>query len=155
MQFRRGMRGATGGGMAGFHGAKAGIIVGGRLLTVLRDDIAGIAWPGWWDLPGGGREAAETPQETVLREIREEVGLVIAPGLLEWGRAFRSDAPAETVSWFFGIRLDAGREAEIVLGDEGQEWRLVDVGEFLDNPRAIPFLKERLQIWLQETRGRL
>lgn len=135
----------------GFHGAKAGILVGGRLLTVLRDDIDGIDWPGWWDLPGGGREGEETPEQTVLREIREEVGLVIAVDALEWGRAFPSATKAGTVSWFFGVRLDAGRAAEIVLGDEGQEWRLVPVGEFLDNPRAIPFLKQRLKVWLDET----
>jgi hypothetical protein len=55
------------------------------------------------------------------------------------------------VSWFFAVRLEAAREAEIVLGDEGQEWRLVDMADFLDNARAIPFLKERLRVWRDET----
>lgn len=133
-----------------FHGAKAAILVDGRLLTVLRDDIAGIDWPGWWDLPGGGREGEESPEETVLREIREEVGLVIAPERLEWRRAFPSATVEGMVSWFFAVRLEAAREAEIVLGDEGQEWRLVDMADFLDNARAIPFLKERLRVWRDE-----
>lgn len=139
--------------MGEFHGAKAAILVGDRILTVLRDDVAHIDWPGWWDLPGGGREGQETPEETVLREIREEVGLVIAPERIGWGRSFPSATRAGTVSWFFVIHLSPDAEADIVLGDEGQEWRLVGVGDFLDDPRAIPFLKDRLAVWLADRDG--
>lgn len=137
-----------------FHGAKAAIFVGDRLVTVLRDDIAGIEWPGWWDLPGGGREGDETPEETVLREIREEVALVIPPEALLWRRSFASATKVGTQSWFFVARLSPHAEADIVLGDEGQEWRLVDLQEFLANDRAIPFLKDRLRAWIAEQGGR-
>ena len=136
-----------------FHGAKAAIFVGDRLVTVLRDDIAGIEWPGWWDLPGGGREGDETPEETVLREIREEVALVIPPEALLWRRSFASATKVGTQSWFFVARLSPHAEADIVLGDEGQEWRLVAVGDFLDNARAIPFLRERVRLWLDDDPG--
>lgn len=136
-----------------FHGAKAAVLVGERLVTVLRDDIAGIEWPGWWDLPGGGREGDETPEETVLREIREEVALVIPPAALLWRRSFASATKAGTQSWFFVARLSPHAEAEIMLGDEGQEWRLVSVQEFLANDRAIPFLKDRLRVWIAEQGG--
>jgi 8-oxo-dGTP diphosphatase len=137
-----------------FHGAKAAVFVGDRLVTVLRDDIPHIDWPGWWDLPGGGREGDETPEETVLREIREEVALVIPPEALLWRRSFASATKVGTQSWFFVARLSPHAEADIVLGDEGQEWRLVDLQEFLANDRAIPFLKDRLRAWIAEQGGR-
>jgi 8-oxo-dGTP diphosphatase len=139
--------------MADFHGAKAAILLGDRIVTVLRDDIPHIDWPGWWDLPGGGREGEESPEDTVLREIREEVGLVIGREALGWRRSFPSATLAVATSWFFVIHLSPLREAEIVLGDEGEAWRLVSIGDFLANDKAIPFLQDRLRVWLTEAGG--
>ena len=61
-----------------FLGAKLALLVGDRIVTILRDDIPTIPWPGHWDLPGGGREGDETPETCVLRELEEE--LAIAAG---------------------------------------------------------------------------
>ena len=36
--------------------------------------------PGQWALPGGRREPGEGPEETALRELSEEVGLMLTPG---------------------------------------------------------------------------
>ena len=56
-----------------FLGAKLAILVHDRVVTILRDDIPTIPWPGCWDLPGGAREGVETPEETVLRELKAEL----------------------------------------------------------------------------------
>lgn len=37
---------------------------------------------GQWALPGGRMDAGETPEQTVLREISEEVGLALDPGVV-------------------------------------------------------------------------
>ncbi len=58
-----------------FHGAKVAILVGDALVTILRDDIPTIPWPGYWDLPGGARDPGETAVQTVIRECDEELGL--------------------------------------------------------------------------------
>lgn len=38
--------------------------------------------PAGWFLPGGGIEAGETPEDTVVREAREECGLVVRAGMI-------------------------------------------------------------------------
>jgi len=49
-----------------------------EVLLCLRDDKAGIPFPNCWDLFGGGVEPDETPQECIVREMKEELDLTIA-----------------------------------------------------------------------------
>jgi 8-oxo-dGTP pyrophosphatase MutT (NUDIX family) len=44
-----------------FHGAKLAVIWQEQVLSLQRDDRTGLVFPGWWDLPRGGREGAESP----------------------------------------------------------------------------------------------
>ena len=81
-----------------FDGAKVAILVGDHVVSLLRDDIATISWPGFWDLPGGGREGAETPFQTVARETREETGLKLTRDRIVWRRRYRVGARS---AWFF------------------------------------------------------
>jgi len=51
----------------------------GRLLLIKRGHQPG---KGLWSVPGGRVEAGETDQEALVREVREETGLVVTAGPL-------------------------------------------------------------------------
>jgi 8-oxo-dGTP diphosphatase len=46
-----------------------------RLLVYLRDDNPAIPFPNHWDLFGGHLEAGESPEQALVREVKEEVGV--------------------------------------------------------------------------------
>lgn len=131
-----------------FRGTKLFLFVGDRLAVLLRDDRPDIPDPGLWDFPGGGREGDETAQDCVLRELREELGIYLAQTDLIWARRYQVD---DTVSVFFAARIAAERENEIVLGDEGQEWALMQPQDYISHPLCIQRFTERLRDYLLET----
>ncbi len=55
------------------------ITAGDRILLILRGHEPEA---GRWSLPGGRIEAGETDEQALVREVREETGLEVAPGPL-------------------------------------------------------------------------
>lgn len=49
----------------------------GRILIAKRP--AGKSLPGLWEFPGGKLKDGETPEAALVRELREELGLTVAP----------------------------------------------------------------------------
>ena len=49
----------------------------GKILITQRSQDKHWA-PGWWEVTGGGVRAGEWPEETVVREVAEEVGLDVS-----------------------------------------------------------------------------
>jgi 8-oxo-dGTP diphosphatase len=47
----------------------------GRLLIYRRDNKPGIPFPDHWDFFGGHLEAGETPEQALVREVKEEIGI--------------------------------------------------------------------------------
>ncbi|WP_234357182.1 NUDIX domain-containing protein [Streptomyces sp. NBRC 110028] len=98
-----------------------------EVILQLRDEKPGIGWPGYWSLPGGGREPGETPINTILRELKEETG--ITPDTIEEATVAPYDALKTPPHVFLGTW--DGEERELVLG-EGQELRLVPLAHLPD-----------------------
>ena len=48
-----------------------------KLLIYLRDDIPTIPFPNHWDLFGGIIEDGESPEQALVREIEEEIGVTL------------------------------------------------------------------------------
>lgn len=132
-----------------FGGAKLALYLGDRLAVILRDAKPGLIFADHWDLPGGGREDEESPVECALRECREELGLLVPHSAILWGRKFHEGVEAK---WFFVAQMPQNVAADIVFGDEGQEWRLMDEDTFIHHPKAVPAFQDRLVLW-QADRG--
>jgi 8-oxo-dGTP diphosphatase len=47
----------------------------GEFLLALRDNKPGIPFPDHWDLIGGHVEEGETPEEALVREVKEELDI--------------------------------------------------------------------------------
>jgi len=129
-----------------FTGAKGLVLLGDRALVLLRDQ--GVRWPGMWDLPGGGREGAEAPWETLRREVEEEVGLEIDGAEVLWRHRGESAVEPGTAVWFFVLRLGEGAVRELLFGDEGQAWALMAPGKVAGLERPLPAHRVRLERYL-------
>jgi ADP-ribose pyrophosphatase YjhB (NUDIX family) len=105
----------------------AAIFRDGRVLLVRR---ARPPAHGLYTLPGGGVEPGESLEQAVIREVREETGLAVAPlGLVGFREAIARDAAGRVERHFvilpFAARWVAG---EIALNEELAEahWRTPD-----------------------------
>lgn len=123
-----------------FEGAKTILLLGGRLAVIRRDNIDGIAYPGFLDLPGGGREGEESPEACALREMEEELGLRLTPAELTWRRFYAMP----TRAWFFAASLPGVRADEIRFGEEGQAWFLMSPQAFAASGEAVPHFRPRV-----------
>ncbi len=134
----------------GFHGAKLALLTGDRLVSILRDKDPEIPYPDMWDLPGGGREADESPEACVLRELEEELSLSLSEEDLLWKRQYVSDLDGKSATWFFVAEVSELDINRIRLGTEGQAWRMWDVARFLRMSNVVPMMQERLSDYLAE-----
>ncbi|MDE3019570.1 MAG: (deoxy)nucleoside triphosphate pyrophosphohydrolase [Nitrospirota bacterium] len=85
----------------------AGLIVqDGRYLIARRK--AHVHLGGLWEFPGGKREAGESLEECLRRELREELGIEITPPIRF--RVFRHTYPEQSVELhFFRCAIHAGQ----------------------------------------------
>ena len=136
-----------------FSGCKIALISDDKLLTILRDDISTIPWPNMWELPGGGREAEETPFECVQREVFEELGLKLEEADILWAKEYQGMLAPDKTSIFMVGTITQQECASIVFGDEGQAYQMMDIRQFLADDKVIPQLQDRLSDYLEEVYG--
>jgi 8-oxo-dGTP diphosphatase len=118
----------------------------GKLLITQRH--AGAHLGGLWEFPGGKREAGETFEQCLVREIREELGVEIAVG--ELYDEITHDYPGKSVHLkFFNCRLVQGEPRS--LDCAGVKWiEKADLGrhEFpAADARLLDKLKSPRQAW--------
>ncbi len=107
-----------------------------RLLLVLRKNEPN---PGSWALPSGYVEIDQTPEETSVRELREETGLIGRnEQLLDY---FVGTSPIyqSIISFGFLMKVEGGR---LLAGDDAAEASFVPLPEL----PPIPFASHRYYI---------
>lgn len=127
-----------------FTGAKLAALHNGQLLVYARDNFDHIPFPGLLDLPGGGREAGESPAQCALRELAEEFGLEVPEARIHYSRRYALSWNCAVPSFFLAVRLTAAEIAAIRFGDEGTDGRLMPIAEFIAHPAAVPHLQSRV-----------
>ena len=131
-----------------FQGVKVALINNGKVLTILRDNIANIPHPNMWDLAGGGRENEESPYETMRREVHEELNIDIPESNVVWLKHYESVTKPGKKSVFMVANISDHQIESIKFGEEGQGYKMVTFQEFLDNKDVIEQLKHRfLDYW--------
>lgn len=60
----------------------AAALVDGERRILLQQRAPGRAMAGLWEFPGGKVEEGERPEAALVRELEEELGIVVAPGSL-------------------------------------------------------------------------
>ncbi len=86
------------------RGAVAVIVRGQRLLVIRR--AASVVAPGKYCFPGGGIEDAESEEQALVRELREELGVTVRPVRRLW----QSVTPWRVALAWWLAELDDGAE---------------------------------------------
>ena len=105
-----------------------------------------------WDFPKGLMEAGETPQETALREVREEAG--ISELTFPWGNVHLDTGPYSRgkVARYYLARTTVAKVELLPSPDTGRpehsEYRWVDFDEAMRivSPRVRPVLQWAAQV---------
>ncbi|MDP2607344.1 MAG: NUDIX domain-containing protein [Deltaproteobacteria bacterium] len=98
-----------------------------RLLIYLRDNKPGIPFPNRWGFFGGHLEIGETPDQALVREVEEELGLALST----W-EFFRTYVCTEgdaypNVKYIYWSRID--QVADELTLREGQMLKSIELGE--------------------------
>jgi 8-oxo-dGTP diphosphatase len=111
------------------------LIDGGRVLLGKRATSKEV-FPGRWDVPGGRSEGDETPEQTLVRELFEEVGVI--PRELRLLKVIPPDDPAEHLPlYLFAITRWDGAASNL-QEHEHTELAWCTPGEAAALPLAFP-----------------
>lgn len=128
-----------------------GILIRDDEVLLVRSSSPLINPPLWW-LPGGGIDFAESPQDTLLREFREETGLSIKdPVLLDVASDVRRRPNGDrihTVRVLYTVSLNGGDLRDEAVGTtDAAQWfpvrQLSDVNVAEYAARAIQVALEK------------
>ena len=113
----------------------------GRLLLVKR---ANPPAQGKWSLPGGRQEPDESPEEGVVREVREETGLKVSVNS-EVGTVQR-EAPSGDTYVIRDFVCTATATDEVVAADDAADARFFEIAKLRDVDTSEGLL-EALREW--------
>jgi len=123
-------------------GTKGLVFIGDKIL-VYRRDAKTPKYPLHLDVPGGAAEPAETPFATFKREVKEEFGLHISKDDIVYAKRYESMLKKGEFAWYAVAKLPATSRTNIALGQEGIEFMLMPLDEFLRRDDVWPAYQKR------------
>jgi 8-oxo-dGTP pyrophosphatase MutT (NUDIX family) len=120
-------------------------------LLQLRDQKPEIFYPGHWGLFGGAIDAGESPEQSIRRELKEELGLTAGDirYFTEFEFDFAFSGHQRLIRRFFEVPLERFMLAHLTLG-EGRKMKLFTAREILTSARVVPF--DSFALWLHAAR---
>jgi 8-oxo-dGTP diphosphatase len=115
-----------------------------KVLLFLRDDKPEIPYRGCWDLLGGHVEDSETPEECIVREIREELGIQI-----KVPNVFRIEDMVDRIehTFWMAIDLDIG-QIQLSEGKRLKWFAEDELRSISDDRIAFDFKRVLLEFYL-------
>lgn len=111
----------------------------GQIAFQLRDDNPEIRYPNHWGLFGGWTEAGESPQQTAIREIKEELSYSLDASRLVYLKVY---ADGEVKSHI--LRYSVTDELQDATLAEGQAFRFMTLAD-LQVRNVVPRHREFLE----------
>jgi 8-oxo-dGTP pyrophosphatase MutT (NUDIX family) len=126
----------------------------GNYLLQMRDQKAGIFYPGYWGLFGGAVDSGESPDQTLRRELEEELGLLAETEVYFTELTFDLSfvGGRRIFRRFFVVPINEKMLSGLTLR-EGSALRVFPAREILVSPRVVPY--DAYAIWLHASRGRV
>ena len=122
---------------------KAVIRRNGRILLLQRSQNSGFD-PGRWELPGGKIDYGEDLTEALIREVSEEVGIVIRVG-----RPFKTWHFIKEPFWVTGITFECDYiSGDIVLSPEHDAHSWIKPEEYKNYPLSTS-MEEQINAYLE------
>ena len=105
-----------------------GFFVGGflynpktRSVLLQKRDLNTKANPGLWGFFGGSSEGEETPEQSIIRELKEELNIDVMPGSLQPLRTYFNEK-FKRQSYIFVIESELKKSEMVLAEGEDFDW---------------------------------
>lgn len=130
--------------MSLFHISVKGFIAYKDKYLFIKKVSNGSKNQGYWELPGGGLNFGELPEDGLTREVREETGLNIAvlKPIITWSFLKNNNKQVIGITY-----LCEAKDEKVTISEEHEDFAWVKKEDF-DNIDLLPELKEDIKKWM-------
>ncbi len=127
-----------------FHVSVKGFIIWEDKYLFIKKVSNGSKNQGYWELPGGGLDFGEFPEDGLAREIKEETNLeiIVLRPLITWSFIKNNNKQVIGITY-----LCEAKNNTVTISEEHEDFAWVKKEDF-DNINLLPELKEDIKKWM-------